>query len=87
MAAEADDEQARRAARREQYQAESRDRSRRMVAKFQIAFAAIWVALAAARWFDGGSDAWGRWMFTGLAGAYVVFAVVLWFRVLRRPPT
>jgi fatty acid desaturase len=85
MAAEADDEQAHRAARRERYQRESRARTRRTLAKSQIALATLWVGIAGARWFDGNSDALGRWLFTGLAVFYAAFAIVLYWRVLRRP--
>ena len=86
MTAEADDEQARKDARREQYQDLARARSRRTMAKFQIGLAVMWGTLAVVRWFDDDADPVTRWMFTGLGAAYVVFAAVLYWRVLRRPP-
>ena len=87
MSAEPNDEQAARDARREQYRLESRARTRRTQAKFQIVLAVLWVGLAAVRWFDDNSATSSRWLFTGLAGCYVVVGVVLYWRELRRPPT
>ena len=85
MALGADDDQARRDARWERYQAESRARMRRTLARFQLVMAPLWVLFAALRWRDDDADPLTRWIFTALAAAYAVTAVVLWWTVLRRP--
>ncbi len=86
MSFEADDAQARREVPRGRNEAESGARSRRLLATFQLAMAPLWVLFAASRWLDDDADALSRWMFTSVAVAYVISAVLVWPRVLRRLP-